>query len=62
MLVHNNSKESVLVRGVCHPSVLHTFQNNEGWVEGGLGGCGVFVSVDLDSFSSPFSCILVTGA
>ena len=52
-----------LVRGVCHPSVLHTVQNNEGWVEGGVGGCGVFVSVDLDSFSSPFSCILdVTGA
>ena len=53
MLVHNNSKESVLVRGVCHPSVLHTVQNDKGWVG---------VEADVNSFSSPLSCILVTDA
>ena len=38
MLVHSNSKGSALVRGVCHPSVLHTVQNDKGLVDGLAGG------------------------
>ena len=62
MLVHSNSKVSALVRGVCHPSVLHTVQNDKGLVDGLAGGmwtqhCGGIrghSDADINLFSSIF--------